>query len=107
MGIGIDIVKNERFISYIDDERKLMKILSKEEIEQLKMFTSSKRKLEFIASRFCVKEAIFKATGEKKAMSEITIVNDLQGKPFVLNNNTIEISISHEKDYSIAIASFK
>lgn len=103
MGIGIDIVKNERFISFIEDERKLMKILSKEEMEQFKIFTSQKRKLEFLASRFSVKEAIFKATGEKKAMNEITIVNDLQGKPFVLNNN-IEISISHEKDYSIAIA---
>ena len=101
MSIGVDIVQNIRFQSFLNDQKKIDKILSTEEKEIFNSFSSEKRKLEYIASRFSAKEALFKATNEKVAMNQISILNDKNGKPYVKNKKDIEISISHETDYSI------
>lgn len=102
MSVGVDIVKNARFQSFLNDEKKIDKILSLEEKEVFTSFTSEKRKLEYIASRFSGKEALYKATNENIPMNQISILNDETGKPYIKNKKDIEISISHETDYSIA-----
>ena len=101
MSIGVDIVQNIRFQSFLNDQKRIDKILSPEEKEIFNSFSSEKRKLEYIASRFSAKEALFKATNEKVAMNQISILNDKNGKTYVKNKKDIEISISHETDYSI------
>ena len=102
MGIGVDITKNSRFENIIKDYNKIQKILSIDEIEIFNTFNSDKRKIEYIASRFACKEALFKATGNKISFNQISILNDENGKPYVKNKKDIEISISHETEFSIA-----
>ena len=93
--IGCDIVKVSRF------ERNLSKlafnILTAPELVE---FTESMNKIQYLAGRWAAKEAIFKATGYKR----MTVLNKSNGAPYVLNNSNIKISISHEKEYAMAIA---
>ena len=59
--IGVDIIENDRFNDYLDNDRRLGKILSIKEREYLATITDNGRKLEYIASRFATKEALIKA----------------------------------------------
>lgn len=69
------------------------------------------------ATRFAGKEAVFKAltvTGEDIKLSEIEILSDLSGKPYVKLHGAarelaqkkeicrIQISLSYEKEYAVA-----
>ncbi len=101
--IGVDIVFNSRFAEFVDDYKKLSRILSVEELEYYSTIKNEKRKLEYIASRFAAKEALFKA-GITENFNSISILNDETGKPVVICNSLkpIDISISHETEYSIA-----
>lgn len=103
MGIGVDITKNERFQKLID-EHKEARILSSKELKVYQEITSSHRKLEFLASRFASKEALFKASNIKFAMNNVSILNDEKGKPYVESPifENVQISISHEKEYTIS-----
>ena len=103
--IGIDLVNNNRIA--LDLERLANRILSDLELEEYNKFNSRKRKIEYVASRFASKEAIYKAMGKNYGygFKDFSILNDKEGKPYVkssLNFNFL-ISISHEDDYSIAI----
>lgn len=93
--VGCDIVKNSRFERNLD--RLASNILTTLEIDE---FNNSINKIQYIAGRWAAKEAIFKATGNKR----MTVLNDQTGIPYVLGNSNIKISISHEKEYSMAIA---
>lgn len=103
MSVGIDMVKIDRFK---DDFDKLKyKILSKEELEIL---SKKENKLEYLASRFCVKEAFLKANGVGLfdiPFNEINVLNEKNGKPYILYKDTKyeNVSLSHEKEYAIAI----
>lgn len=105
MNIGVDIIENERFAFLLEDENKLARILSNKEIKQMDQYIAYSRKLEFIASRFAGKEALFKA-GIKDNYNTISIINDENGKPFVecesCNDYNILISLSHNQTQSIA-----
>ena len=93
--IGCDIVKVSRFERNLD--RLASNILSNLEVKE---FNLSANRIEYIAGRWAAKEAIFKATGNKR----MTVLNDHNGAPYVLDNSNIKISISHEKEYAMAIA---
>ncbi len=105
VGIGVDILKNSRI--KLDHARR---ILSEEE---LIIFDESKlesRKLEYLAGRFAVKEAIIKAIGHtqyKIGMRDIVVLNDKSGLPYVkkptYNEFKFFISLSHELDNSIGM----
>jgi holo-[acyl-carrier protein] synthase len=118
VGIGVDIVDNKRFKNLIKDNKFINRIFSKKEI-----FDSKKtlNKINFFAKRFAAKESFAKALGtgfrNKLNFKDIEIVNDNLGKPFYLINNKIKqiikknkkianfelfLSISDEKDYSVA-----
>lgn len=102
--IGVDIIENERFTEYVDNDRMLGKILSVKEQEYLLKCSNYHRKLEFIASRFAAKEALYKA-GFRFAFNNVSILNHEDGSPYVewdLNKKVL-ISISHNKTMSIAV----
>ncbi len=96
-GIGTDIVAHSRINLKIAS-----KILSKKEFEIFDGLNED-LKIEFLASRFAAKEAIIKATDKQYNLSKIEIFSYESGKPYS-NIEGISISISHEKEYSIAFA---
>ena len=118
VGIGVDIVDNKRFKNLIKDNKFINRIFSKKEI-----FDSKKtlNKINFFSKRFAAKESFAKALGtgfrNNLNFKDIEILNDKIGKPFYLINNKIKqiikknkkianfelfLSISDEKDYSVA-----
>lgn len=104
--IGNDLEELSRFkIEKI--EMYCNKILSVEEREFITNFSDSK-KIRFIASRFCMKEAILKAIGIGIScikFSDITIVNNKLGKPVVnLHGFDVDVSVSYTKELVSAVA---
>lgn len=98
IGIGTDIIQNSRV-----DEKIASRILTENE-QAVYQSKHSSLKQEYLASRFAAKEAIVKATNKQYPISKIEILNDEDGKPYCSNIPGIELSISHERDYSIAFA---
>jgi holo-[acyl-carrier protein] synthase len=118
VGIGVDIVDNKRFKNFIKDNRFINRIFSKKEISASK---KKLNKINFFSNRFAAKESFVKALGtgfrNNLNFKDIEIANDNLGKPFYLINNKIKqiikknkkisnfelfLSISDEKDYSVA-----
>ena len=118
LGIGVDIIKNKRIEKSIRNKRFIQRIFNKEEID---IFTKEKIKKSFYAKRFAAKESFSKAlgTGFRKELNfkDIIILNNKLGKPFFkktkkinniilkkfrVKNYNMFLSISDEKDYSIA-----
>lgn len=97
MRIGCDIVQIQRIRPSLAH-----KILSENEqkiYEKLK----EKRAVEFLAGHFAAKEAIFKTLDKEIELKDIEITYDRVGRP-LCNIKNIEVSISHERDYAMAIA---
>ena len=109
--VGIDITKNERFKSFLNDERKISRILSESEKQVYFNIKLEKSKLEYLGSRFACKEALFKATNISFNFNEVSVLNNECGKPYIvcdfLDSRCVEVSISHEEEYSIAIVLIK
>ena len=118
LGIGVDIVKNKRLKKSIKNKSFLLRLFTFLEIKNSK---SIKDKSVYFAKKFAAKESFSKAlgTGFRKGLNfkDIEILNDDLGKPYInLNNKTKKIvskalkvknfdlflSISDEKEYSIA-----
>lgn len=112
---GTDIIEVERIKNSIETlgDNFLNKIYTKKEIE----YCNSKNNMKYqhFAGRFAAKEAFFKAVStflDNKydiSWQDMQVVNDENGKPIVeiLNVSlpqieSIDISISHLKDYAIA-----
>ncbi len=103
--IGIDIVEHQRIA--LNYERLALKILSKLEYEMFLKIELENKKIEYVASRFAAKEALYKATNLKLNFKDVSILNEDNGKPYVLikeKKTNYEVSLSHEKSYSVAIA---
>lgn len=106
-GIGTDIVELSR-ISKVNKEDKLARrILSAEELSKYSEMVNDARKNEFLAGRFAVKEAYSKALGsgigKQISFREINCINDPNGKPSLLNEPGAHVSISHSKEYAVAM----
>ena len=118
IGIGVDIIQNNRIKNLLKNKKFLGRIYSDRE---LKLSKQNKNKVAYFAKRFAAKEAFSKAlgTGFRSGLEfkDIEIVNDKAGKPqYVKNKKIIKIvknkfkiknfnsflSISDEKDYSTA-----
>jgi len=118
LGIGVDIVENNRFKRNINNKKFINKIYSETEINLSK---NIKNKTNFFAKRFAAKEALLKSlgTGLTNGLSfrDISIKNNKKGQPFLIVNNKIKniikkkfkitkfkifLSLSDEKKHSIA-----
>lgn len=98
VGIGTDIIKNSRV-----KEQLAKRVLTAAEYE-IYVSKNNGLKNEYLASRFAAKEAIVKATNKLYSVNNIEILNDGDGKPYCSNIEGIELSLSHEDDYSVAFA---
>ena len=118
VGNGVDIVKNKKIKNAIKNKNFLNRIYSKIEIKASKKI---KNKVNFFAKRFAAKEAFVKAlgTGFRKNINfkDLIVINNILGKPkfkitnkiriflnrkLKSNNYKIYLSLSDEKNYSIA-----
>lgn len=106
--IGIDIAQIKRFKD--KDQAFIQRILSVKEREVYDGFSSKKRKVEYLASRFSAKESYKKAYqlfDKPLNFNDISILNDATGAPYIetpyRSEDTIMISISHEKKYVVTV----
>ena len=118
IGIGIDIVDNNRIKSLIRNKNFINRTFSKKEITTSKKYFDRSN---FFSKRFAAKESFTKALGtgfrNNLNLKDIEIMNDKLGKPYYLINSKIKklikikkktknfqlfLSISDEKDYSVA-----
>ena len=118
LGIGVDIVENKRLKNSIKNKSFISRLFT---LLEIKNSTMVKDKSTYFSKKFAAKESFSKAlgTGFRKGLNfkDVEILNDNLGKPyFRLNNKTkkiimktlkvknfdIFLSISDEKEYSIA-----
>ena len=118
IGIGVDIVENNRFKKLIKKKKFINRICSSKEIN---IFKKKNNKILYLSKRFSAKEAFVKALGSgfrnKLCFNDISILNDKRGKPYFLFNQKIKnilknkhklnkfkahLSLSDEKKYSIS-----
>ena len=118
LGIGVDIIINKRIRSLIKNKYFIQRIFTKNEV---KLSKKNFDKTNFFAKRFAAKEAFVKSLGsgfrDNLNFKDIEINNDNLGKPYYLmkpkikqlikkkkkvNNFELFLSISDEKDYSVA-----
>ena len=118
IGNGVDIIKNSRINNSLKIKGFLNRIFTEKEIQQGKKL---KNKINFYAKRFAAKEAFVKAigTGFRSDINfiDIEIKNYKNGKPYILLSKKLNIflqkkfkiqkykvflSLSDEKDYSVA-----
>jgi len=118
IGNGVDIIENSRIKKSLKNKKFLNRIYSNLEIIASK---KTNNKINFFAKRFAAKEAFAKSlgTGFRNDLNfkDIQILNDKLGKPYYLiskkinnmikkkfqiKNYNLSLSISDEKDYSIA-----
>ncbi len=107
VGIGIDLVEHASLLEK-DMEKLSLRLLSNRELDVYHKLCSS-RKIEYLASRFACKEAIFKAfkNGDKTAnYKDFSILNHEDGSPYVKCSTKASyeylITLSHTKNYSVA-----
>ena len=120
LGIGVDIIENKRIKESIKNNKFKDRVYSSKE---LKLSTLSKNKVGFFSKRFVAKEAFAKALGtgfrDNLNFKDIEIINNKIGKPYYSKNKKITkliekkfrvknfncfLSISDEKDHSMAFA---
>ena len=120
LGIGVDIIKNNRIKSSLKNKKFINRIYSKNEF---KNSITVKNKINYFSKRFAAKEAFAKALGTGFRINlnfkDIEVINNKIGKPSFVKNKKINkivqkrfkvkkfncfLSISDEKDYSIAFA---
>ena len=118
LGIGVDLVNNQRIKLLKKKDNFIKRTFSKNEINHLKKYRNNDN---YYAKRFAAKESFSKAfgTGIRNNLNfkDIEILNNELGKPYFLKNKKIDrliyqrfktkkynlfLSISDEKDYSIA-----
>jgi holo-[acyl-carrier protein] synthase len=118
VGVGIDNVETKRMkdilMKWVD--RVENRVFNETELE----YSKSKGKPHLhLAARFAAKEAFFKATGkglnDGMAWTDVTVSNDVSGKPSVtvsgrakeiteaMGVRKIHVSLSHSKDCAMAV----
>ena len=118
LGIGVDIISNKRIKALVNDKNFVKRTFGKNELKTSKKISN---KTNYFAKRFAAKEALAKSIGtgfrNNLNFKDIEILNDKIGKPyffkskkidyiinkkFKIKNYNLFLSISDEKDYSIA-----
>ena len=118
LGIGVDIIQNSRIKNLIFKKSFIDRTFGKQEIQLSK---KDNNKVNYFAKRFAAKESFAKSLGtgfrDNLNFKDIEILNDKLGKPYFFVSKKIHniinkrfkikrfnlfLSISDEKDYSIA-----
>ncbi len=118
LGIGVDIVQNKRVRALINNKNFIKRIFSNNEVKLAKKISN---KINYFAKRFAAKEAFVKSIGigfrKNLNFKDIEILNNKIGKPYYFKSKKIDdiiyrlfkikkynifLSISDEKDYSVA-----
>tara|TARA_Y100001958_G_C21211729_1_gene537395 strand:+ start:1146 stop:1532 length:387 start_codon:yes stop_codon:yes gene_type:complete len=118
LGIGVDIVDNNRFKKLARNQNFIKRVFTKN--EQLNSY-KLKNKINFFSKRFAAKESFSKATGygisNNLHFNDIEIKNNKKGKPsiklskktskflkkkFKVKSFKTNLSLSDEKNHSIA-----
>ena len=118
LGIGVDIIDNKRIHLLKNNKNFIRRTFGKNE---LKLSRNIKNRTNFFAKRFAAKESFSKSIGtgfrNNLKFKDVEILNDKLGKPFFSKSKKIDkiiskkfdikkydlfLSISDEKDYSIA-----
>lgn len=102
-GIGTDIVKIERIHKALEKEGFLERVFTKKEREE-------RKNPESYAASYAAKEAVVKALGtgfRGITFHDIEIFHEENGKPYLClygkKENSWHLSLSHEKEYAIAM----
>ena len=120
LGIGVDMIENKRIKDSIKNPDFKKRIFS---LNELKQFNLSKNKTNYFSKSFAANEAFAKALGtgfrDHLTFNDIEIINNKIGKPYYSKNKKITkliekkfrvknfncfLSISDEKDHSMAFA---
>lgn len=111
--IGIDIVEFIEIKERLSD-RFVNRILSEKELVRYNNMKSLDAKIAYLAGRFAAKEAytkVYKKFDEPLNFVEVEILNDEYGAPYLKSkyrpDDDIEVSISHSKNYAVAICILK
>ncbi len=98
VGVGVDVLRIERV-----DLKLSRKILTAPEMKE---FESRKNKMEYLAGRFALKEAFFKALGtgiDGNSFKDVEFITGNNGKPqiaiykdFPVVFNFVHVSLSHD-----------
>ena len=118
LGIGVDLIENKRIVNLINNKSFIKRTFGKREVNLAKKFSN---KINYYAKRFAAKEAFAKSLGtgfrNNLNFNDIEILNDKIGKPYFFKSKKINqiivkkfkikkfdlfLSISDEKDYSVA-----
>ncbi len=118
LGIGVDVISNKRIQSLIKNKNFIKRTFGKNEV---KLSKKKINKVNYFSKRFAAKEALAKSIGtgfrNNLNFQDIEILNDKIGKPYFVKTHKIDdiiskrfkikkynlfLSITDEKDYSIA-----
>ncbi|HAX73039.1 MAG TPA: holo-[acyl-carrier-protein] synthase [Firmicutes bacterium] len=111
-GIGTDIIEINRIKEMKQLDRFVHKLLSPDEQVIYETFKCEKRKIEFLAGRWAVKEALYKALGDLclgASFHDYVILNTEAGKPYLAHPKieTVHLSISHCENYATAFVIYE
>ena len=123
IGVGVDIIDNNRIKKSIKNQNFIKRVYTTKEINNSK---SVKNRVSFFAKRFAAKEAFVKALGSgfrnNLNFKDIEVLNDKLGKPYYNLNKKIQkklkkistsksldlfLSLSDEKFYSVAFVTIQ
>tara|TARA_B100001093_G_C25909216_1_gene627864 strand:- start:73 stop:459 length:387 start_codon:yes stop_codon:yes gene_type:complete len=118
LGIGVDVIQNKRIKILIKKKFFVQRTFSKNEVKLSNLILN---KTNYFAKRFAAKEALSKALGtgfrNNLNFKDIQILNDKIGKPYYLKSKKLDdivnkrfkkknyslfLSITDEKEYSVA-----
>ena len=107
--IGVDIVELEEIKEKLSD-RFVHRILSEEELERYYAIKNTERRLQYLAGRFAAKEAytkVYKKFEEPLNFVDVKVLNDELGAPYIISkykpDDVLSISISHSRNYAVAV----
>lgn len=100
--VGNDITRISRFESRISNLKFVQNVLSITEFNKYNELNKNDKIL-FLAKRWCFKEAYLKMLGMSilnyKIFQDLTLVNKKGQKPYLKQDEHVDVSISHEDDY--------
>jgi len=123
LGIGVDVIQNKRIKNLIRNKKFILRSFT---INEIKLSKKKLNKTNYFAKRFAAKESFVKSLGtgfrENIKFKDIEILNDKRGKPYYSKTKKIDkviykifkkknynlfLSISDERDYSIAFTTLQ